>query len=838
MGKVTHLILRHVRLARDIFVDFVLIVWYNAGMILSENTIKYFKFIRSNVTAAMALNHSDYPYFIQDDTVINNYECLRKVWLNSISIRNACSIHNISRSYYYQMEERFIQFGLPGLFSLPGGNGMAMKQEPNLEQLVVMIKKSRPSVQNIAILRIAQAIPITKECADPDLISKVLNSHGLGYMSLPSDEEFFGRIQRILFQLNNLHLMNKPIKARKKKPRKDYFFIDHDLYHKRLECFRELFFSKNKKAKVKETCIRYNIANTSFYRLVNDYRLYGPWSLIPAAVHGKKDSISDELELEIVLFKLEHPSWSNQQIVDAGNLCCSRFVANRIVKRWGLEDKHREPVALDRFIQLPELKSEEEFKPIKTAYHLTSENSLLQTQRINRHFELICNKMQTHAYHICDPGPLLLAPFINDLGIIQAFETYGPAKLRGKEITNLALLNVFRILAGYRRINHLSNNRDRSVAFASGVGFFGSSSKFYEDTIEFKFDQLHKMRLDAVARAKELGILDGLAVGFDFHFKEFYGSNAREKGIGKGPAKSGDLVPGFRPHVAWDLAKNVIMSISYYQGGVRSSTIIRQFCEQNIFPIFDRRAIQEIYMDSEYTKEGDFHYFKEIACKNGDIYVCLKKNKQIKKIIEPALEEEDNWSCLTKNDTDEYKTLKVVLPKTKLPLTIVILRDRKRGENIRCFATTDKNLSARDLLRKYRYRWIVENGLKDLVNSYYIDEIRGQDPEKIEFDFYCVMVSRLAYEYFLQKLGGKYLNKEDGNKYTLNRMRNLLFEKRNCTIMQDSNGDFVITILDSKMNKLIKDVQNMLESLRKKGGNKVLWWGNRGIFLRTQNQHE
>jgi len=22
--------------------------------------------------------------------------------------------------------------------------------------------------------------------------------------------------------------------------------------------------------------------------------------------------------------------------------------------------------------------------------------------------------MQTHAYHLCDPGPLILAPFVND----------------------------------------------------------------------------------------------------------------------------------------------------------------------------------------------------------------------------------------------------------------------------------------------------------------------------------------------------------------------------------------------------------------------------------------
>ena len=141
-------------------------------------------------------------------------------------------------------------------------------------------------------------------------------------------------------------------------------------------------------------------------------------------------------------------------------------------------------------------------------------------------------------------------------------------KFRGKEISNLALLNVFRILAGYRRISHLNENLDRTVALASGIGMYDSTSKYYEDTIAFDFDQLHQhqLRCDLVIRAKELGLIEGLQIGFDFHLKEFYGSNANEKYIGKGPDKAGNMVPAFRSHVAWDLASNVIINIAYFQG--------------------------------------------------------------------------------------------------------------------------------------------------------------------------------------------------------------------------------------------------------------------------------
>ena len=810
--------------------DFVLLAWYIVTMILSPTTIMYFKLLSSKVTNAMASFHSATPYFIEDDPVINHYEALRKIWFDHAAIKQVCLEYHLPRSSYYEIEDRFVRDGLAGLFLFPG---TPVQQAPTLEQLVLIVKNCRPSASQLAILRVAQAVPVTQSIVDSQMVSRILNSHGYGYSRIETDEEFFGRIQRSLTELKGLR--ETPVEGRKRDKRKETFFVDTDVYHKRMELLRELFF--NRKARVYETCIRFNTPVTTYYRLVKEYRLYGPWAIISANAYGKKDSISDELQLKIILEKLEHPTWSAQQIVDAEKLRCSRYVVSRVIKRWGLQDKGRSPVALDRFMELSKPEREEPFRPIETAYDLLPEHIILETRRINRHFELICNKMKTHAYHICDPGPFILAPFVNDLGVVQSFETYGPAKLRGEEITNLAMLNVFRILAGYRRISHLSNSKDRSVALAGGIGLFGSCSRFYEESCEFKFEELHKLRCDLVARAKQLRIIEGLKLGFDFHFKDFYGNNALEDGIGKGPNKKGDLVPGFRPHVAWDLAANVIITIAYYQGGVRSTKIIRQFCEQNIYPILNPLAIEEIYMDSEYTKEADFHYFKETIFKNGEIYVCLKQNPQIKKLIEPALQEEQNWLVLPDNDGDEYKTLKVMLPKTKLPLMIVILRDRKKKENIRCFATTDIELEARALLKKYRYRWIIENGLKDLVASYYIDEVYGKDPEKIEFEFYCVMVARMAYEYFLKELGGRYLHKEDGNKYTLNSMRNLLFEKRNCRIEQDSEGNLVITILDTEMTELIHAVSKMLNSLKEKGKNKVLWWNNRSLLLRTDSQY-
>ena len=442
--------------------------------------------------------------------------------------------------------------------------------------------------------------------------------------------------------------------------------------------------------------------------------------------------------------------------------------------------------------------------------------------------------MEKHEIHICDPGALILAPFVNDLGIVQSFETHGPERLRGQELTNLALLNVFRILSGYSRINHLSDNKDKSVAFASGIGMYGSTSRFYEKTIDFKFSNLQAMRNDLVARAKELGLIEGIKIAFDFHFKEFYGKDAKQKGVGKGPDKSGNFVPGFRPHIAWDVATNAIISIAYYQGAVRSSTIIRQFCEQNIFPIFNPMAIRELFMDSEYTKEGDYHYFKEAIGTNGEIYVCLKQNRQIKNLIEPLINEEENWN--EHDNRDEIKSLVAELPHTKLKLKIVVLRDKDKKDRIRCFGTTKTDIDDGDLLQKYRCRWTVENGIKDLTQSYFLDETYGFDPEKVEFDYYCIMVARLTFEYFMKEMGEKYSVKADGNKYTLNTVRNILFEKRNCTLRKNSDGNFVLTAIDTGIDGWDSAIKKVLKSWEENRKNKVLWWNNAGLVFETKDQ--
>lgn len=180
-----------------------------------------------------------------------------------------------------------------------------------------------------------------------DLISNILSSHGYGQSNLPNDPMYWGRIQRSLEIWDKS--LNSTIKGRDAKDRKSGFFVEADIPHKKLECLKDLYYQK--KRQVYQTFMRYNIPHSSYYKLIKEYCDFGPWSVVSAPSLGKHESIYGAIQLKVILDKLEHPSWSPQQIIDHNKFKCSRFAVNRVIRRWGIEDKARTPVALDRLVK-------------------------------------------------------------------------------------------------------------------------------------------------------------------------------------------------------------------------------------------------------------------------------------------------------------------------------------------------------------------------------------------------------------------------------------------------------------------------------------------------------
>lgn len=111
---------------------------------------------------------------------------------------------------------------------------------PGLERLVLMVSEARPSLSQQAILRIAEAVPLTLKDAAIERVSQILASYGRSCSDQPADKNFWYRIQRTLEHLGRMK--KSLIKGRRKEQRKRTFFLDKDPIHKRLELLRELFF--------------------------------------------------------------------------------------------------------------------------------------------------------------------------------------------------------------------------------------------------------------------------------------------------------------------------------------------------------------------------------------------------------------------------------------------------------------------------------------------------------------------------------------------------------------------------------------------------------------------
>ena len=332
-------------------------------MILSKKSVKYFQSLHSRVLQSMAKHQAKTPYLIESDDFFIKYECLRSVWAQDSSIKSACENFNMSRSSFYETEKRFVQNGLPGLLFFSDSS----KQYPDLEQLSLLAKKSRPSLSYTAIHRIAQAVPIIKRRSTPKLVSKILRSHGYGISNMKDGFNFWGRIQRTLDLWSKL--LHTPITGRDPKKRKATFFIDQDIYHQRLELLRELYFTP--KSTAPKVCFRFGISMPTYYRLIADYKLYGPWTVIAALSLGKQ-SLSSELQLAIILEKLKHPKWSPEIIIKKHILNVSRFAVLRVIRRWGLQNKDRTPIVLDEYLGKETPPPSELFQPLKSAYHLLS----------------------------------------------------------------------------------------------------------------------------------------------------------------------------------------------------------------------------------------------------------------------------------------------------------------------------------------------------------------------------------------------------------------------------------------------------------------------------------
>lgn len=795
-------------------------------MVFTESTCKYFSQIPFRVRSALAHAKSSVPFEYDDEPFFKSYDTLYQVWVKRKSQRLVSESQSINRQTFKNWETRFVDYGTVGL--LPELS--FVKIEPRLENLIVLITSSRPHERANYALRLANALQIPG--ANLELIRLVQRCHGYGQRMNKKDIEYFSDLQ---------HTLNSVAKQKQKKvhmhdtrDRANTFINFHqDHLQQRVELMKTLF-QCHKKRQIRPVLKEFGISPNRFYVLKNRYMIYGIWGLTDLVQQGRTgEKISSELELQIIEERLMDPSLSTNKMIKKLNLKCSKANVQKIYTKWKLS-RFKKPISIRGVISHPV----PEHTPSKISGIEPSIKTrlpdLIKTARlkVNPSFTRFAKSLAHRKVIISNPGAIIAAPFLDQLGVVEALHTYGPETFRPSEITNNIIVNVLRIIAGFPTIHDYTMNSDRSVAIAAGLSLNPGKSRFYDSFDELRFEHLQNLRNDASCRAKELGIIEGKEIAIDYHCDPSDSRFPGDKSLSRSPDKNGDLVYAHRPQIIWDSITNTIINIAYCEGRSRAPSALYKFCEENLFRIIDVDVLEEIYADSEYTGEKQLVYL--MIRSESDITMCLKQNPKIKKWKEETIKK-----CSWQDYREDYRIASqdYILPETGKPFRFIVKQNKETDET-RCFGSTHTDYSPVKILNSYHIRWPVETGIKDLIENYFLNKPTGTSPEKVEAHYYCVMLARLTIDYFRSVLCiPKWRSPEDW-ECVLSTIRTSIFSNQNCELSIHESGDLLLTYLDGDRHNIKKRLAEKLKQRKNTRLNRVSWWGGRGVQIKIKNQYD
>jgi len=178
---------------------------------------------------------------------------------------------------------------------------------------------------------------------------------------------------------------------------------------------------------------------------------------------------------------------------------CSKSNVQKIYKRWGLS-KFKKSIKIRGVVSQPYPKNEKIIKKntlkksAKKKFPDLVKNSNL---KVNHSFTRLIKCSSYKKVSISNPGAIIIAPFLDQLGIVEALRTYGPESFSFTDITNSIIVNILRIVACFPSIYNFSTNSDRSVAIASGLSLNPKKVDFtirlisYDLTIYKIYEMMH-----------------------------------------------------------------------------------------------------------------------------------------------------------------------------------------------------------------------------------------------------------------------------------------------------------------------------------------------------------
>ena len=663
-----------------------------------------------------------YPFF---DNACVCYEALRSVLVDGATIQGVLEKYGLTEYAYRQSYNAFQKYGTAGLVGLDSQQ-LIEDLPQQVERMVFVLKKARPWIPATKMVLIIKGFSYDISLS---LMRHLYASYGWALGTKRYEYVDFWSLNLKVIRL--CHLQTQSIV-------RESFFHSND----RLQILLEVFRTMGERGITK----RYPGSRVSFEQHKNNFLSMGLLGLVDKARPPFRNSkLGFAEEGRIVLSKIQSQQKNEAhylKILKSKKIHVNATCLTNIFTRWNVNKFQAQFKAdLERLLG-PE--SDDTYEPPPKDLPET------RTIRLDMGFISFVKDLVQKPIPLANPGIFLFLPYLNQLKIFEkASSLMDLDPHQGYSWFSLLLLNLGRILGGISSMSKACRTNELSLPLMAGLVAMPSKDSLLNKLATINDADLLQLRRYLTQVAKQHRLIEGKRIAFDFKMRDFTGDDVDLKNIGKGPSPKRKICfPGFRPHLAWDVDTKTPISLEFRNGKARASTTIKRFVRELLQQSLGNKAVEHVYLDSEYTAEHVWKFIVDPQQGLGaDLTMCVKQNKRVKKFIDSFLKTNPTWLFYDEDHTYSEETFQIPIQQTDQILQCVLKRKESAGQ-LRCFGSTLNGLDSKGILEEYRARWRIENGIKDLIDNYYFNSIPGIDPHRINIHYFVVTLARTLYEMF------------------------------------------------------------------------------------------
>jgi len=768
----------------------------------------YSPFLREIInTHNLLAQNTSYPFF---DPACRLYEAIRAAFVDRKPLSTIFETFGITEYQYRQALAAFRKGGVANLIGL----AFPKLTEPldiEAERMIYVLKKARPWVPATKMVLILQGFGFEMQLS---LMRHLYASYGWAQGTKDYRDIDFLALNLKVTKLSQLQTQRLS---------RDSFFQNKDRLQTLLEVFRTLG--------SRGIAHRYPGSRVSLQKHKNAFQLLGLIGLVDKARPAFRNSkLGFKEEGWMIFSKIQHPKRSEidyQKILRKKQIHVDLTCIKKIFDRWHvMHFQSKFKGDLQRFSRSDELQGESDILP-----DLPPITPSVAALRLDIGFVNFLKTLSADPVALANPGLFLFLPLLHRLKIFQvASSVLDTDPDKGYSWFSLLVLNLSRIIGGISSVSKACRTSELSLPLSAGLVQMPCKDTILNGIAVISEKQLLLLRRFLTKAAYDQQLVRGRSIALDFHMRDFTGNDVELKNIGKGPSPKRKICfPGFRPHLAWDVGTGAPLSLEFRSGTARGTTTFKRFIRELLPETLADQNVEHIYLDSEYTGQKIWQFIVDSQDGLGaDLTMCIKQNRAVKKHINSFLDTNFEWLFYDEGHSYSSSIFSIPIQKTSKELRCVLKRHEHTGR-LRCFGSTLPDLDARGVLTEYERRWVIENGIKDLVGNYFFDNIPGIDPHRINIHYFIVTLARLLYQMFCSLYPAS-KNQDETQKW-IGTIRHEFLVGSNATIARE-NEQLILTWQDPFTEKDHKNLSALFDSLNKTADKSLPFLG--GLMLKFE----